>query len=206
MKSVETFLAGGLFIKGGSPKILVLSTVVVFTIIVIHAALALRKFPNSYRQYRNFRSHTLMFPHDDTKLWHVQMVTGFILFFIGAMHVYNMAIDADWMGPYASADRIFSNNIWILYIILLISVELHATIGLYRLVVKWGWFEGDDYRKSRIRYKKIRNGIIAFYLILGIASLATYMKIGYQHKDNYGQKYHHSSAFVIEVNKNEVKS
>jgi fumarate reductase subunit C len=117
-----------------------------------------------------------------------------------------MAIDADWMGPYASADRIFSDNIWILYIILLISVELHATIGLYRLVVKWGWFEGDDYRKSRIRYKKIRNGIIAFYLILGIASLATYMKIGYHHKDNYGQKYHHSSALVVEINKNEVKS
>lgn len=189
MYKVDKILAGGLFIEGGSPVFIVFFALVIFIIIMMHALLALRKFPNSYRQYRNYKSHTDMFPHDDTKLWGVQAFTGFLLFFFASIHLYQMMSEPSNIGPFLSSDRIWSDNAWPMYLILLIAVELHATIGLYRLAVKWGWLEGKDYRKSRIKLKKARNIIIGFYLILGLLSLSAYMKIGIEHADNYGQKY-----------------
>lgn len=93
------------------------------------------------------------------------------------------------IGPYASSDRIFSDWMWPMYLLLLISVVLHSWLGVYRLIIKWGWFDGIDPRKNRKRSKMIIKALIAIYLLLGLASLATYMKIGYDHKDDYGSRY-----------------
>ena len=41
---------------------------------------------------------------------------------------------------------------------LLFCVELHGGIGLYRLAVKWGWFEGEDPNASRRRLKRAEVG------------------------------------------------
>ena len=189
MHSVDKFLSGSAIIEGGHPAFIVGSAFILFIILVIHALMAVRKFPNSYRQYRNFTSHTQMFPHGDTKLWGIQIVTGFILFFFVSMHLYQMMSEPSNIGPYLSSDRIWSDSAWVMYIILLVAVELHATIGLYRLVVKWGWFANKSYKATREKLKLIRNGIIIFYIVLGTLSLGAYMKIGYDHQDNYGEKY-----------------
>ncbi len=189
MHKVDKILSGSLIVEGGHPSFIVGSAFIIFTIIVVHAILAVRKFPNSYRQFRNFNSHTHMYPHNDTKLWAIQVLTGFILFFMASIHLYQMMSEPSNIGPYLSSDRIWTDHAWIMYIILLIAVELHATIGLYRLAVKWGWFNGKTYKASREKLKKIRNFIIIFYIVLGTLSLASYMKIGFEHQDNYGQKY-----------------
>ena len=76
-----------------------------------------------------------------------------------------------------------------MYLLLLISVVLHSWVGVYRLIIKWGWFDGKDPRKNRKRSKMVIKTLIAIYLILGLASLATYMKIGYEHQDEYGSRY-----------------
>ena len=165
------------------------TALILFVIIVFHAFLAVRKFPNSYRQYRNFKAHTDMFPHTDTKLWAVQIATGFVLFFFASIHLYQMISEPSNIGPYLSSDRIWSDGAWIVYIILLIAVELHATIGLYRLTIKWGWFDGKTYKVTREKLKIVRNSVIIFYIILGILSLSAYMRIGYEHKNNYGKRY-----------------
>lgn len=189
MYSVDKILSGSLFVKGGDPAFIVGFAFFIFVVLVVHALLAIRKFPNSYRQFRNFSSHTMMYPHNDTKFWGTQIITGFVLFFFASMHLYQMMSEPANIGPFLSSDRIWSDNAWVMYIILLIAVELHATIGLYRLAVKWGWFNGKTYKATREKLKKIRNGIIVFYIVLGTLSLAAYMKIGYEHQDNYGQKY-----------------
>ena len=189
MHSVDKFLSGSLFIQGGSPFFVSAFALILFIVLIIHAILAIRKFPNSYRQARNFNAHMNMFPHSDTKLWSTQVATGFILFFFAAIHLYQMMSEPANIGPFLSSDRIWSDNAWVMYIILLIAVELHATIGLYRLAVKWGWFSGKNYKQTREKLKLIRNGIIVFYLILGSLSLGAYMKIGYEHQDNYGEKF-----------------
>ena len=189
MYKVDKVLSGSLFVKGGDPAFIVGFAFFIFIVFIIHAILAVRKFPNSYRQARNYNAHMNMFPHNDTRLWSIQVATGFILFFFASMHLYQMMSEPSNIGPFLSSDRIWTDNAWVMYIILLIAVELHATIGLYRLAVKWGWFASKDYKQTRAKLKLVRNGIIVFYLILGSLSLGAYMKIGYEHQDNYGERY-----------------
>jgi fumarate reductase subunit C len=80
---------------------------------------------------------------------------------------------------------------WPLYILLLLAVEFHGTIGLYRLCVKWGWFDGENPKASRKALKKVKWALTVFFLVLGFASLAAYMKIGMENAANgtVGQKY-----------------
>ena len=107
-----------------------------------HAALALRKFPANYRQYRAYRGHMGAMKHEDTTLWYWQVVTGFALFFMASMHLYIMMTHPDRIGPFESADRVWTDLMWPLYLVMLFAVEFHGGIGLYRLALKWGWFEG----------------------------------------------------------------
>ena len=71
----------------------------------------------------------------------------------------------------------------------LFTVELHGGIGLYRLVVKWGWFEGADPNASRKRLKVLKWALTVFFIVLGLATLAAYAKIGYEHRDRVGERY-----------------
>ncbi len=63
----------------GTPQYWLVSSLVatVFALFIVHAALALRKFPASYRQYRTYRTHMKEMHHEDTTLWYWQVVTGF---------------------------------------------------------------------------------------------------------------------------------
>ena len=78
---------------------------------------------------------------------------------------------------------------WGLYILLLLTVEVHGGIGLYRLAVKWGWFEGNDPATSRARLQKLKWALTVFFIALGLLTLAAYVKIGIEHADQYGERY-----------------
>jgi fumarate reductase subunit C len=130
-----------------------------------------------------------MLRHEDTTLWWVQAVTGFALFFLGSVHLYQMPVHPGDMGPYESADRVWSGRWWPLYLALLFAVELHGGVGLYRLVVKWSWFEGEDPNRTRAMLKRFKWGITVFFLALGLLTLAAYMKIGYEHRNLAGERY-----------------
>jgi fumarate reductase subunit C len=71
----------------------------------------------------------------------------------------------------------------------LFNVELHGGIGLYRLAVKWGWFEGENSNRTRIVLKRLKWGITIFFLTLGLLTLAAYMKLGHEHRDRVGERY-----------------
>ena len=86
------------------------------------------------------------------------------MFFLGSVHLYIIMTNSSDIGPYASADRIWSEWMWPLYILLLIAVELHGTIGLYRLCVKWGWFDGENPKATRIALKKVKWALTIFFL------------------------------------------
>jgi len=105
------------------------------------------------------------------------------------VHLYIMLSGPDKIGPYASSDRVFSAWMWPLYILLLLAVEFHGGIGLYRLAVKWGWFEGKNPAQSRKRLKRLKWGITVFLLALGFLTLAAYLKIGYEHRHRVGERY-----------------
>jgi fumarate reductase subunit C len=161
----------------------------VFTLFIVHALLGMRKFPISWRQHRIMRDQMQMMKHTDTNLWYIQAVTGFIMFFAGSVHLYTMLVNPGSIDPFLSAHRVFSGNYWFLYLILLICVELHATIGLYRLCMKWGWFTGKDAKNSRKRLKKVKNRLTVFFLTVGFLSLAMFLFIGFQNRSNAGEPY-----------------
>lgn len=171
------------------PGLVSVAVAFISALFVLHAALALRKFPADYRQYSQFRSHMKMMRHEDTSLWFVQVYTGFALFFLASVHLYIMFTQPDQIGPYASADRVWSGLMWPLYILLLLAVEFHGGIGLYRLAVKWGWFEGKNPDHARRNLKRAKWALTVFFLVLGFLSLAAYIKIGIEHSERVGERY-----------------
>ena len=182
----------------GFPIAVFFAVLTIFTLFIIHALLGVRKFPISWKQHRIMRDQMQMMNHTDTNLWYIQVVTGFFMFFAGSVHLYIMLTHPD-IDPYISADRIISGNMWPLYLILLICVELHGTIGLYRLCMKWGWFAGKDARKSRERLKVMKNRATIFFLTIGILALLVFVVIGINHRDRVGEKYSKHEPAVEQV-------
>jgi fumarate reductase subunit C len=175
----------------GRPYPVLVSVVglVIFVLLATHAFLALRKFPANHYQYQQFYRHKVALRHADTTLWYVQVVTGFCLFFLVSAHLYMVIAQPGNIGPYASADRVWSGRFWILYALLLVAVHIHAGIGVYRLVMKWAPPAGANARRARLRLKIAMWCSVAFFLCLGTASLVTYSVIGYEHRDRVGERY-----------------
>ncbi len=190
MYAVTVFFEGYYFFGEKHPWLVSVLGMFIFTVFILHAFTALRKFPASYRQYRIFTAHMKGMKHTDTTTWMWQVVTGFAMFFLGSVHLYTVMSRPGDIGPYASSDRMVAEWMWPLYVLLLFAVITHAMIGLYRVCLKWGWFEGKNARKSRKMLRKVQYGLIAFFLTLGLLSIATYMKIGYAHLDRAGERYH----------------
>jgi len=192
---------GKFYFEGGNPILVTIAAAIIFVVFIVHAALGMRKLPGNFKQYQVMKAHSNSMGHDDTKLWFIQAFTGFAMFFLGSVHLYIIMTNSADIGPYESSDRIWSEWMWPLYILLLLAVEFHGTIGLYRLCVKWGWFDGENPKATRKALKKVKWALTVFFLVLGFASLAAYMKIGMENAKNgtVGQKYT-PTAKVMELN------
>ncbi|CUU81106.1 fumarate reductase cytochrome b subunit [Campylobacter hyointestinalis] len=173
----------------------------VLIIFFVHAALGMRKMPINFRQWQIYRAHTARMKHEDTTLWWVQACTGFIMFFLGSAHLIIIVTNADKISADLSAQRVFSHFMWLFYLVLLFAVELHGSIGLYRLCVKWGWFEGKDAKESRKKLKKAKWFLSIFFLVLGLLSLAAFLKIGYNNYATGDWK----TAQVLQINSDGVR-
>jgi fumarate reductase subunit C len=189
MYFVSRFMEGRYIFGADYPILVSLAAGGILALIVLHAWLAMRKFPERYAQYHAFRRHMGSIRHEDTTLWWVQIWTGFALFFLASAHLVFVITRSGDIGPYESADRVISGWMWPVYVLLLITVHLHAGIGVYRLAVKWGLQLGHDAQASRRRLKFVRSAIIVFFLVLGSASLAAFMQIGIAHRDRAGERY-----------------
>lgn len=67
---------------------------------------------------------------------------------------------------------------------LLFAVEFHGGVGLYRLALKWGWFAGDGHVRpgpGGASCEIFKWALTGFFLVLGLLTLAAYMKIGIDH-------------------------
>ncbi|MFH2057525.1 MAG: fumarate reductase cytochrome b subunit [Pseudomonadota bacterium] len=188
----------------GYPSAVFFAVLAIFSLFIIHAMLGARKFPISWKQHRIMRDQMQMMNHADTNLWYIQVVTGFIMFFAASFHLYTMLSNPGGIDPYLSADRVFSYNMWPLYLVLLICVELHGVIGLYRLCMKWGWFSGKNATESRKKLKKLKNNLSIFFLSLGVVALIAFMYHGYKHRDNVGERYNKHT--IVEQVEDAVKS
>ncbi|MFK3975939.1 fumarate reductase cytochrome b subunit [Shewanella vesiculosa] len=171
---VAQFLEGGVFSETGHgyPLVTQIFSCFMLLVVLIHAVFALRRFPTQLGQWRSLRNQMRFLPHEDTKIWFWQMITGFLLFFLVPTHLFTMIIHPE-IGPHLSAERVYHFNAWALYILLLPIVAVHGVFGLYRVVVKWGLVEQ---RFAMLKFAKV---LLAYLMVLGVASLLTYILIGH---------------------------
>lgn len=193
MYTMTMFFEGYYFFGEKYPSIISFLAISILIIIIVHAAVALRKFPASYAQFKIFRHHMKGLNHHDTSLWAVQVITGFAMFFLASIHLYTMITLPGEIGPYTSSERISTGVMWPLYFLLLFAVVIHAGVGVYRLVLKWGLFEASEQKfmkQRRILLRNIMYFVITLYLVIGMASLVRYMSIGFSGDFEKGERYH----------------
>jgi len=197
MYRVTIMFEGYYFFGETYPGIISFLASAISVIFILHALVAIRKFPASYRDYKIIKEHTQRMKHEDSSLWMIQVITGFMMFFIGSVHLYIMISQPSNIGPFASSSRIVDEFMGPLYFMLLISVISHAFIGLYRLAMKWGFMEGKSTKVSRARFKLLMKAMIAVYIVVGLSSLAKYTYIGMNHNFDDGVKYK-SETIIME--------
>jgi len=185
-----TIMFEGYYLFGDTyPGIISLLAGIISIVFILHAGVALKKFPNNYRQHKVMREHTMRMKHEDTSLWIIQISTGFIMLFIGSVHLYTMMAEPSNIGPYASSHRIVHDHLAPLYFLLLLSVISHAFIGLYRLAMKWGFMEGKNSKESRKKFKLLMKILIVVYILIGSLSLMKYIYIGLTTECKPGKRY-----------------
>ena len=154
---------------------------IILALFIVHAVMASRKIPAQLEERRkmvelgkDLKSSSGFKPHVESMLWIWQVRTGMIVLVIGSFHLILLGIDllTPLFGERVGIESLTSMErvragLWLPYGILLVCVEFHAGIGLYRLAVKWGVGE----RLSRRAIRIIEHFILWFFLVLGIVIL-----------------------------------
>ena len=172
MWAITKMFEGYFFFGRAYPGIVSVVVAGVFMLFVAHAALALRKFPINYRQYRVYRDHMGMMRHEDTTLWWWQVVTGFAMFFLASVHLYQMLM-------HPGADRPVRVGRPGLERPLVAAVpgaavrgrtaRRHRPVPAGRQV---GLVRRQRRQRQPPRLKRLKWALTAFFIVLGLATLA----------------------------------
>lgn len=155
----------------------------IFVLFVVHAALASRKIPAQLRERRRMlevgrklgRPGPASPAHTESVLWIWQVRTGMVILVLGSFHLVLLGFDVltpmfgDRVGIEAATSTArVRDGLWLPYAILLLCVEFHASVGLYRLAVKW--LAGSWLRRDVLH--TIERLLLWFFLGLGLVILA----------------------------------
>ena len=157
---------------------------------LVHAAMASRKIPAQLRERRRMRrlaaglksrssvvsADVLRWkPHMESTLWLWQVRTGMVILVLGSFHLLLIALDVftplfgDRVGIEAATSMArVGSGLWLVYGVLLLCVEFHAGVGLYRLAVKWG----IGGRLSRGTLWRLEQLVFFVFMGLGVVTLA----------------------------------
>ncbi|CAK0739944.1 Fumarate reductase cytochrome b subunit [Gammaproteobacteria bacterium] len=179
MWRVSRFFEGKFLFGSPYPVLVSILGILLFLLLLAHSAVAIRKLPP--QTWRVLWHHAKFLHHTDTWLWMVQKVTGFLMFFLIPIHLYPMITHPGRIGPFESADRVWTARLWPLDLLLILTVLPHACIGLYRLVLKWGWPSVSRKVAHRMLW-----GTLILFLVMDLASLGAYLRIGIDHAPRAG--------------------
>jgi fumarate reductase subunit C len=171
---------------------------VIFALFLVHAVLASRKIPAQLVERRQMidlakglsqsgrervpsrRDNSPFVPHLESMLWIWQVRTGMVILVLGSFHLILIGVDifTPLFGEIAGIESATSLSrvaagLWLPYAILLLCVEFHASVGLYRLAVKWG----ADFLPHRRYLHRIEQ--IIFWLVLGLGTLTLLVLAGW---------------------------
>lgn len=141
-------------------------------LVIIHALMALRRFPTSYRMFHNIKSQYQFIAHRDTTLWIVQIGDRCDLdrYGLPARHP-DVARPARHCPNLSSVHTYHNGLLWTF--VFLVATELHGMIGLYRLCVKWDVFAGN-----REALRKIMYCVVVLMIACGSMTMWTYYSNG----------------------------
>ena len=156
----------------GYPWVVTIIAIAIAVLASIHVLVALQKLPMSLAQQKALRLQMQTINHGDTRLWRWQAITGVIILLLLPVHLWLIGSAPETIGPYGSADRIWNQGVWLVYLPLLFTVELHAAIGIYRVALKWGVARDLN---TRERMKKIKTIVSVIFILIGVASLLAFL-------------------------------
>lgn len=147
-----------------------LDVAVVFIILTVaaHVGAVLRRIPGRWQEQKVVWKHAKIIKHQDTWSWLFQAVTGSAMLLLIIIHVFAvvyLGIDAK-----LSSDRVASWMLWF-YIVFLFLAEYHASVGLYRALVKWGFVR-------RRNLKNVLTVVTVCTIGLGLVSLWAFYSLG----------------------------
>jgi len=170
----------------------------IFATFLVHAVFASRKIPAQLTERRQMidlakglsqsgrervptrRDNSPFVPHLESMLWIWQVRTGMVILVLGSFHLILIGVDifTPLFGEYAGIESATSMarvtaGLWLPYAILLLCVEFHASVGLYRLAVKWG----AGFLPHRRYLHRIEQFI--FWLVLGLGALTLVVLAGW---------------------------
>jgi fumarate reductase subunit C len=164
----------------------------VIALFLIHAAFAARKIPAQLEERRQLRTLAAglrdsgrdwpqasgapaFVPHIESMLWIWQVRTGLVLIVLGSFHLILMSLDVltPLFGEHTGIEAATTlarvrAGLWPMYALMLICVEFHASVGLYRFAVKWG----AGRRLNRKVLQRIERFLFWFILAFGVVTLA----------------------------------
>lgn len=104
-------------------------------LILVHFVAAGRKLPSRVKEQMVFWRLARKLRHMDTWLWLVQVITGMLMLIFAAIHLF-VIMTTFPIEAAKSAQRVAEAFGW-LYAPMVLLVELHLGVGLYRIIVKW---------------------------------------------------------------------
>ncbi len=165
---------------------------------LVHAVLAARKIPAQLRERKRIlelakglnasgrervptrTEHSPFRPHVESMLWIWQVRTGMVILVLGSFHLVLMALDiltplyGALTGLEASTSMArVGAGLWLPYAVLLLCVEFHASVGLYRLAIKWG----ADLWMSRQAMHRLEQ--VIFWVVLGLGGITLVVLAGW---------------------------
>ena len=138
-------------------------------LILFHFVTAGRKLPSRVREQTLFWRLARSIRHGDTWLWLVQAVSGMMILLFAAIHLW-VILTTFPIEAAKSCQRVAEYFVFI-YAPMVLVVELHVGIGLYRIIVKWTAF-------SRRLGAVLKWGMTAAFLFIGYWVLYTFWQYG----------------------------
>lgn len=142
---------------------------IIFMVFIAHFIIAARKIPFTANGQETAWAHAKMLHHRDTWLWIVQVVTAMIVLVMGAIHMWVILNDFPITAE-KSAARVASGGWLWFYFILLPMIELHVSVGAYRIGVKWGLITTENRPKA----KRIELYMFCAFMVIGVITLLVF--------------------------------
>jgi len=146
-------------------------TVVFLTLVIAaHIGAVIRRIPRQWQEQKVVWRHAQLIHHGDTWSWVFQAVTGTALLTLAIVHI--AVVTYGGINANLSSSRIHGGFL-VFYAVLLLLSEYHASVGLYRIFVKWSWV-------GRHSLHRVLGVVSVLTVVIGAITLGIFYILGAQ--------------------------